>query len=54
MCCKRGLYLLPDGRWYVSAAHTEVDVEATLKSVRRVIDEHKRQLVRGKGYLNPP
>ncbi len=40
-----GVYLLPDGRWYVSAAHTEADVEATLKAVGKVFVEHKRQLI---------
>ncbi len=40
-----GVYLLPDGRWYVSAAHSEADVEATLKAVGKVFVEHKRQLI---------
>ncbi|MBI4906176.1 MAG: aspartate aminotransferase family protein [Acidobacteria bacterium] len=30
-----GLYLLPDGRIYVSAVHTEQDVDATVAAVRR-------------------
>jgi glutamate-1-semialdehyde 2,1-aminomutase len=31
-----GLYLLPDGRLYVSAAHTEREVEDTVEAVKRV------------------
>src|SRR5690606_12659816 len=31
-----GIYLLPEGRMYVSAVHTEEDVEQTLGAVRRV------------------
>jgi glutamate-1-semialdehyde 2,1-aminomutase len=31
-----GVYLLPDGRWYLSAAHTEEDMEATLVALKRV------------------
>jgi glutamate-1-semialdehyde 2,1-aminomutase len=38
-----GVYLLPDGRWYVSAAHDERDVVATLSMVREVFAEHKRR-----------
>lgn len=34
-----GVYLLPDGRWYVSAAHTESDIRDTLNAVRRVFVE---------------
>jgi glutamate-1-semialdehyde 2,1-aminomutase len=33
---KSGIYLLPDGRWYLSAAHTEQDADITLEAVRRV------------------
>ncbi len=32
-----GLYLLPDGRIYVSAAHTERDVTETVSAMRRVM-----------------
>ncbi len=28
-----GVYLLPEGRWYVSTAHSKADVEKTLKAV---------------------
>jgi glutamate-1-semialdehyde 2,1-aminomutase len=31
-----GIYLLPDGRWYVSAVHTEADIDVTLAAVRKV------------------
>jgi glutamate-1-semialdehyde 2,1-aminomutase len=34
---EEGLHLLPDGRLYVSAVHTEADVEETLASVNRVL-----------------
>ena len=34
-----GVYLLPDGRWYVSAAHTDVDVDATLRIVAKVFNQ---------------
>lgn len=32
-----GVLVLPDGRWYLSTAHTDADVEATLAAVRRVV-----------------
>jgi len=32
-----GVYLLPDGRWYVSAVHTEADLDVTLRSVRKTL-----------------
>jgi hypothetical protein len=38
-------YLLPDGRRYISAAHTEADVEVALKSLGRVFVEHKHKLI---------
>ena len=34
-----GIYLLPEGRVYVSAAHTEADIEQTLAAVRRVFSQ---------------
>jgi glutamate-1-semialdehyde 2,1-aminomutase len=34
-----GVYLLPEGRMYVSAVHTGEDVEQTLAAVRRVFSE---------------
>jgi glutamate-1-semialdehyde 2,1-aminomutase len=40
-----GIYLLPDGRWYVSLAHTEADVRQTLDCVNRVFAAHKSRLV---------
>lgn len=33
-----GELVLPDGRWYLSAAHSDEDIEATLASVERVLD----------------
>ena len=41
---ERGIYLMPDGRWYVSAAHSELDVERTLDAVGEVFSVHQRQL----------
>ena len=32
-----GVLPLPDGRWYLSTAHTDDDVEATLEAVRRAV-----------------
>jgi glutamate-1-semialdehyde 2,1-aminomutase len=32
-----GVMLLPDGRWYLSTAHTDADIEATLAAAERVI-----------------
>ena len=29
-----GVYALPDGRWYLSAAHGESEIEGTLEAVR--------------------
>jgi glutamate-1-semialdehyde aminotransferase len=31
---------LPDGRWYVSTAHTEEDIDRTLEVVRSVCAQH--------------
>ena len=40
-----GIYLLPDGRWYVSAAITRADVEAALEAVRGVFQSYRNELV---------
>jgi len=32
-----GILVLPDGRWYISAAHTEADIDETLGALRRVV-----------------
>lgn len=32
-----GIVLLPDGRWYLSFAHTDDDIEATLAAARRAV-----------------
>ena len=37
-----GVYLLPDGRWYVSAVHTDADVDVTLAAVRRACEVLKQ------------
>jgi glutamate-1-semialdehyde 2,1-aminomutase len=39
-----GVYLMPDGRWYVSVAHTEADVDETLESIDKVFEDHKSAL----------
>jgi glutamate-1-semialdehyde 2,1-aminomutase len=31
-----GILALPDGRWYLSTAHTEADVDATLEAAKRI------------------
>jgi glutamate-1-semialdehyde 2,1-aminomutase len=38
---QEGVYLLPDGRWYVSAAHTVTDVEFTLRTARKAMAQVK-------------
>ncbi|HXN22808.1 MAG TPA: aspartate aminotransferase family protein [Candidatus Dormibacteraeota bacterium] len=40
-----GIYLLPDGRWYVSSAHTLEDVARTIDSVGKVLLKHKAKLM---------
>jgi glutamate-1-semialdehyde 2,1-aminomutase len=32
-----GILTLPDGRWYISTAHTDADIEATLAAARRAM-----------------
>jgi glutamate-1-semialdehyde 2,1-aminomutase len=32
-----GVMVLPDGRWYLSTAHTDDDIEATIAAARRVL-----------------
>jgi len=39
-----GVYLIPDGRWYVSAAHTEKEITQTLDIVQKVFAQHKTNL----------
>jgi len=36
----RGVLVLPDGRWYVSAAHSEEDIDRTLEAVRSVCADY--------------
>ena len=31
-----GVLVLPDGRWYVSAAHTDEDIDRTLGAIQSV------------------
>jgi glutamate-1-semialdehyde 2,1-aminomutase len=37
-CLREGIYLLPDGRMYVSAVHNEADTEQTVSAMERVFD----------------
>jgi glutamate-1-semialdehyde 2,1-aminomutase len=39
---RRGQFLLPGGRWYLSTAHTDADVEETLVAARDAIAEVTR------------
>ena len=34
-----GILVLPDGRWYISTAHTADDIEQTLNAVQRVVQQ---------------
>jgi glutamate-1-semialdehyde 2,1-aminomutase len=45
-----GVYLLPDGRWYISAAHTEADVRNTLGAVERAFHRLASQTVQSEPY----
>lgn len=36
---ERGVYLIPDGRWYLSTAHTQAHVDATLDAVRKAFEK---------------
>jgi len=40
-----GIYLMPDGRWYVSAVHTEQDITQTLATVHQVFVSNKAKLM---------
>jgi glutamate-1-semialdehyde 2,1-aminomutase len=40
-----GVYLIPDGRWYVSVAHTEKDITQTLDIVHKVFTQHRAKLL---------
>jgi len=44
---QEGVYLLSDGRWYVSAAHTQADIELALKAVRKAFVRIKSSKVGG-------
>jgi glutamate-1-semialdehyde 2,1-aminomutase len=45
---QEGVYLLSDGRWYVSAVHTKADVEFTLKAVRKALTSVKSSKAAGR------
>ena len=36
---EEGLYLLPDGRFYVSAVHTDADIEEAVAAIDRVFQQ---------------
>ncbi|MFQ5930198.1 MAG: aspartate aminotransferase family protein [Acidobacteriota bacterium] len=38
LALEEGVYLLPDGRWYVSAVHEKADVAETLQAIERVLE----------------
>ncbi len=40
-CVRRGVYSLPDGRYYTSAVHTEQDIEESLRVIGEALDEVK-------------
>jgi glutamate-1-semialdehyde 2,1-aminomutase len=40
-----GIYLMPDGRWYLSAAHTEKDIAQTLDIIREVFARDKAKVM---------
>ena len=40
-----GVYLLPDGRWYVSTVHSEQDVLFTLEAVRNTFSSRRLELL---------
>jgi glutamate-1-semialdehyde 2,1-aminomutase len=42
-----GLYLLPDGRWYISVVHGEADFEQTLSGARRAFARVAEQFPNG-------
>jgi glutamate-1-semialdehyde 2,1-aminomutase len=44
---QEGVYLLPDGRWYVSAAHSEANVKFTLAAAQKVFANLVRNEVGG-------
>lgn len=36
---ENGVYLIPDCRWYLSTAHSEMAIDSTLRKIERVFDE---------------
>lgn len=42
---QQGIYLMPDGRWYVSAAHTENDLNQTIAIIQNVFAQNKTKLL---------
>jgi len=40
-----GIYLMPDGRWYVSAAHGETEIARTIDLVQKVFVQNKAKLI---------
>jgi glutamate-1-semialdehyde 2,1-aminomutase len=41
-----GVYVRPNGLWYVSTAHSKVDVDATLEAAQRAFDSMSRRATR--------
>jgi glutamate-1-semialdehyde 2,1-aminomutase len=38
-CVRRGVYSLPDGRYYTSTAHTDADIDESLAKISEALDE---------------
>jgi len=41
----QGIYLMPDGRWYLSAAHTDNDFNQTIAIIQDVFAQNKTKLI---------
>lgn len=48
---ENGVYLIPDCRWYLSAAHTEADIDATLQKVEKAFDKLQQLIVERRKLL---
>ncbi|CAI8029766.1 Glutamate-1-semialdehyde 2,1-aminomutase [Geodia barretti] len=48
-CCTNGIYLLPDGRWYVGATHTDRELQRTLPAITAALQHRLRWRLTGGG-----
>ena len=39
-----GVLVLPDGRWYLSAAHSDADIETTLAAAERAVQYSEKEI----------